>query len=441
MPHWKIQHAGTHPQMEFWQDPHRFRTFVGGVGSGKTRAGVVEVMRMPGGSRGTVVAPTYRMLQDATIHTFLEVTEDCGILKEYKKSDMTAVLENGTELLFRSCDEPDKLRGPNLGWFWLDEAAMMPALVWDLMIGRLRLGPGRGWATTTPRGKNWLWKLFVRDRKDDYSLIQCSSKTNTFLPDYFIQALESQYTGLWKTQELEGGFVEFVDAAAYEEFSVAKNVQANCIERFYDPRLPIRLGCDFNHHLMAWPVIQVIEDQPVVLCEISQFKRASVPKMVRKFRSMFPNHPGGLRVFGDASGGHGSAVGATIYEIMATAFEGYQSDPEFYIPKKNPPVPDRIHSVNQMFNGTNAWKPVIVDESCEYFIEDCQRVQWAENGRGLLKIEDPADDRSLLTHALDGFGYWVMMDMPSTFFKQVADVKQESRRSHERRQYAGLSGV
>ena len=56
-------------------------------------------------------------------------------------------------------------------------------------------------------------------------------------------------------------------------------------------------------------------------------------------------------------------------------------------------------------------------------------------------IEDTKDDRSLLTHATDAFGYWVMMDMPSTFFKQVADIKQDLRRSHERRQYAGLSGV
>jgi PBSX family phage terminase large subunit len=205
---WAIKHGGTGPQLNFWKATQRFRAFVGGVGSGKTRAGVVEVLRQPSNSRGTVVAPTYRMLQDATIHTFLEVTEEAGVLQDYKKSDQMAYLHNGTEILFRSCDDPDKLRGPNLGWFWLDEAAMMPQMVWDLMIGRLRLLPGLGWVTTTPRGMNWLYKLFVKEGREDYNLVQCSSKTNTFLPDYFIKALEDKYTGYWLKQELEGAFVE-----------------------------------------------------------------------------------------------------------------------------------------------------------------------------------------------------------------------------------------
>lgn len=439
--HWKIEHGGTKPQMEFWLHDARFRAFVGGVGSGKTRAGVVEVMRMPANSRGCVVAPTYRMLQDATIHTFLEVTQEAGILKDYHKSDHIAFLHNGTEVLFRSCDDPDKLRGPNLGWFWLDEAAMMPQTVWDLMIGRLRLGPGRGWVTTTPRGKNWLWKLFVRDARDAYHLVQCSSKTNTYLPSYFIEALEDKYSGHWLKQELEGAFVEFVEAAAYEDFKMGVNVGKNLMEEYYDSRLPIRLGCDFNHLLMAWPIIQVIGDQPVVLGEISQYKKASVPLMVRKFRQRIPAHMGGLRVFGDASGSASSAATPhTIYEIMEAEFAGYPSEPEFYVPKSNPRVPDRIHTVNRVLRGVNLWKPLLIDESCEYLIEDMQRVQWNEPGTGLLKISDPDDDRSLLTHATDALGYWCSMDMPSSFELSTADLilkeQQEARPYH-----GGLAGI
>lgn len=444
----KIDHGGTKPQMEFWQDPARFRAFVGGVGSGKTRAGVVEVLRMPARSRGCVVAPTYRMLMDATIHTFLEVTEAAGVLKSFNKSEFVAVLTNGTEILFRSCDEPDKLRGPNLGWFWLDEAAMMPAVVWDLMIGRLRLGPGRGWVTTTPRGKNWLYKLFCVTHKDnpDYNITQCSSKANTYLPDYFIKQLETQYTGHWLKQELEGAFVEFVEAAAYEDFRMKVNViPAAEAEAMYDKRLPIRLGCDFNHHIMAWPVVQVVGDQPVVLCEVSQQKEASIPKMVRKFRSIYAMHPGGLRIFPDASAGSKSAGGHSLLEIMAAEFAGYQSDPEFYVPKQNPKVPDRIHTVNQVLRGANQWKPLLIADSCEWLIEDMQRVQWNELGTGLLKISDPADDRSLLTHASDGLGYWASMDMPSSFIvESLADLvaQQTQDRINERRPYhGGLRGL
>jgi PBSX family phage terminase large subunit len=201
------------------------------------------------------------MLEDATIQTFKEV---CGAFfrpEDFKKSDNHCVLQNGTEILFRSTDDPDKLRGPNLSMFWLDEAAMMPEMVWDLMIGRLRLEPGRGIITTTPRGKNWLWKLFLQKNLENpnYHLTQCSSKSNIFLPDYFIEALESQYTGHWLKQELEGEFVEFIEAQAYEDFKSPVNVCDADVEPddIYDPRLPLYLACDFNNHVMAWPVIQI----------------------------------------------------------------------------------------------------------------------------------------------------------------------------------------
>jgi hypothetical protein len=437
--------------MEFWQHEARFRAFVGGVGSGKTRAGCVEILRQPPGSRITVAAPTYRMLEDATIQTFKEV---CGAFfrpEDFKKSDNHCVLQNGTEILFRSTDDPDKLRGPNLSMFWLDEAAMMPEMVWDLMIGRLRLEPGRGIITTTPRGKNWLWKLFLQKNLENpnYHLTQCSSKSNIFLPDYFIEALESQYTGHWLKQELEGEFVEFIEAQAYEDFKSPVNVCDADVEPedIYDPRLPLYLACDFNNHVMAWPVIQIHGDQPWVITEISQVGEASIPHMVRRFRSQFPTHAAGLRLYGDASGAFGSAGGATLWEILEAQFGGYRSDPELYIPRKNPKVIDRVHAVNQVLRGANEWKPLMIHPSAEKLIEDFQRVQWKENGRDLEKIEDRKDDRSLLTHASDALGYWVMMDMPSSFEiltpeQIMAERREETRnRSYAYDRSAGLAGI
>ena len=423
----RLRHMGTEPQLRFWNSPKRYRAFVGGVGSGKTRAGVVELLRQPPGSRVAVVAPTYRMLEDATIQTFKEVAGAFYRPDDFRKSENKVTLQNGTEILFRSADEPDKLRGPNLSGFWLDEGAMMSMVVWDLMIGRLRLEPGRGVVTTTPRGKNWLFKLFVTEGRDDYELIQCSSRSNTFLPSYFIKTLEEKYSGHWLKQELEGEFVEFIDAAAYEEFKSPVNVYRG-EESLYDPRLPIKLACDFNHMLMAWPVIQIQFDQPVVVAEISQLKQASIQKMVQKFRAQFPTHAAGLHIYGDASGKNASATGKSMYEILEAEFAGYLSEPEFFIPKKNPPVKDRVHSMNLVLKGVNHWRPLLVDKSCEYLLEDFQRVQWKENGNDVLKILDSTDDRSLLTHASDATGYWVMIDMPSSMEVTSIEDVMKSRR-------------
>jgi hypothetical protein len=390
------------------------------------------------------------MLEDATIQTFKEVCGGFFRPEDFKKSDNSCILQNGTEILFRSTDDPDKLRGPNLSMFWLDEAAMMPEMVWDLMIGRLRLLPGRGIITTTPRGKNWLYKLFLLKNAEnvDYHLTQCSSASNIFLPDYFIDALKAQYTGHWLKQELEGEFVEHIEAQAYEEFKSPIHVTPDDVEidDLYDPRLPILLCVDFNNHIMAWPVVQILEgDQPTVIAEIAQVGEASIPKMVRKFRSQFPFHSAGLRVYGDASGTHGSAGGLTLFEIMEQQFAGYRSDPEIYLPRKNPKVIDRVHSVNQLLRGVNKWRPLLVHHSAEHLIEDFQRVQWKENGKDLQKIEDRKDDRSLLTHASDALGYWVMMDMPSSFEilspEQIIAERRDEMRN--RREYGndGLAGI
>ena len=212
----KVRHTShTEPQREFWTSDKQFRAFVGGVGSGKTHAGVMEILRQPAGSVGMVCAPTYLMLKDATLRTFNEMCEKTKALKDWKAGDMTATLINDTVVAFRSADDPDRLRGPNLGWFYLDEAAMMPPDVWLVMLGRLRRQPGRAWVTSTPRGKNWLYNAFVENGDDNYHVVYSSSRQNKFLPQTFVDTLQKQYADGFASQEIDG---KFVDLEAEEAF-------------------------------------------------------------------------------------------------------------------------------------------------------------------------------------------------------------------------------
>lgn len=200
----------TAPQRAFWTNDARYRAFVGGVGSGKTRAGAVEVLRMPPLSTGMVIAPTYPMLRDATLMTFLDLARRGGVLSEFKESTLTARLIDGKSVMFRSSEHPDRLRGPNLGWFWLDEAAMMDEETWLIMLGRLREAPGRAWVTSTPKGYNWLYESFVKHATADHVIIRASTTSNLFLPSAFVPALAQSYSGQWYAQEVEG---EFTDTA------------------------------------------------------------------------------------------------------------------------------------------------------------------------------------------------------------------------------------
>lgn len=209
-----LRHStSTGPQRTFWANAARYRLLVGGVGSGKTRAGCVEILKQPAGSTGMVLAPTYPMLRDATLRTFMELVHRGGILKAWHKAEMTVELIDGKTVMFRSADNPDRLRGPNIGWFYLDEAAMMMPDTWLIMIGRLREMPGRAWATSTPRGKNWLHKIFTSG--PDYSMVHSSSRQNPYLPPEFIRSLEATYSTRMMRQEVEGEFIDDVEGAIW----------------------------------------------------------------------------------------------------------------------------------------------------------------------------------------------------------------------------------
>lgn len=196
----------TAPQRRFWQNPAQFRLFRGGIGSGKTYAGAIEVLRQPGGSVGMVLAPTYPMLRDASLRTFRELARP--LIAEFNTSTMTMLLRNGTTILWRSADNPERLRGPNLGWFWLDEAGQMTRDVWLIMIGRLRKQPARAWLTTTPNGKNWLYDVFELLAGSNMATIRSSSRDNVFNPAGFVDNLAASYTSEFAAQEIEGDYVD-----------------------------------------------------------------------------------------------------------------------------------------------------------------------------------------------------------------------------------------
>ena len=254
--------TATGPQLQFWQSADPFLAFVGGVGSGKTRIGCLNVLRQLRGSTGVVAAPTYPMLRDATLRTFMELAHEGGVLAEWRASDMTAELVNGTTILFRSADQPDRLRGPNLGWFWLDEAAMMPVDVWNIMLGRLRESPGRAWITTTPRGDNWIYDRWVRKALPGYTIVYSSSRDNPYLPAGFIANLQGAYTERFARQEIEGQFLMDTPGALWRRAQIDETrvLEPDVLSRIVvgvDPKASVEadsetgivvVGVGRNHH-------------------------------------------------------------------------------------------------------------------------------------------------------------------------------------------------
>lgn len=210
-------------QDEFLFAPEKYTAFIGGVGSGKTWAGSVKsILQCQPGQDGMVLAPTYPMMRDVTQRTLFNLLDTAHIRYEYSKSEETAVI-NGARVLFRSADTPERLRGPNLNWFWGDEAALFSKAIWPIMLGRLRVGKPKAWITTTPAGFNWVYQNFIERRDPQYRVITASTRENTHLPAEYIKDLEDNYAGDFAAQEIEGRFVAW-EGLVYPGFSRAIHV-------------------------------------------------------------------------------------------------------------------------------------------------------------------------------------------------------------------------
>lgn len=201
-------------QRQFLESKALWRAFVGGIGSGKSHIGALDMIRRAKPGRlYLVTAPTYTMLSDASFRSFIDVAErlECVLPGDIKRSPPPSIkLRTNAEILFRSADDPDMLRGPNLSGVWMDEASLMKREVFDILIGRLREGGEMGWgtATFTPKGKaHWTYKKFGQGAKDT-ELIQARSDENPFLPKEFVRNVREQYTVQQIKQELGGAFID-----------------------------------------------------------------------------------------------------------------------------------------------------------------------------------------------------------------------------------------
>jgi PBSX family phage terminase large subunit len=196
----------------------RYPAFIGGVGSGKTMGGCLKaVLECKPGSYGAIIAPTYPMLRDVAQATFLSILDTHNLRYEHWKTD-GIITVNGALVYLRSGDNPERLRGLNLAWAYIDEAALAREAVWNIVLGRLRHGESRkAWITTTPAGFNWVYRRWQEKQREGYEIIHASTRENKYLPTGYIDDLVASYTSEYAKQEIDGEFVAF-EGLVYSEF-------------------------------------------------------------------------------------------------------------------------------------------------------------------------------------------------------------------------------
>lgn len=201
-----------HPaQGAFLDSQELYRGFVGGRGAGKSYVGALDLLLRARDDRlYGVYAPTYPMLRDSSWRSFLDMASQMRFIRKFNQTEMRVTLGNGAEVIFRSVDNPERARGPNLSGAWLDEASLMHQDAYTIIIACLREGGEQGWlsATFTPRGRqHWTYDTFGCG-KPNTALFHARTADNVFLPPDFAETLRAQYPSQFAKQELEGEFVE-----------------------------------------------------------------------------------------------------------------------------------------------------------------------------------------------------------------------------------------
>jgi len=427
----RIRYHPFFSQRLFDRCPSKFKGFSGPIGSGKSKALVYEAIKLSylnPGCQGLLAAPTYRLLQDATVSELLASLEEHGIPHRFHKSAFTIeMLEPGATILLRSMEEPERLRALNLGWFGVDELTYGKAESWKRLCGRLRHPQARskrGCAAWTPKGRDWVWEMFISAGKvENYQCIQARPFENRVVldatPDYY-ENLRQSYDEKFYRQEVLGEYLDMYGGTVYHAFS-SENVQP-CD---FDPARPLIWTLDFNVDRMSMLVCQQETQhgrpQVLVLQEIVLLSDAHAAAAAAEFvRRIQPwaealDRPLEVHGYGDATGGNRSVTSATSAWTILRQYMATQQDVarcQFRSGRKNPEVADRVNAVNAMLcsfgdgHQRAGNRRVYIDPSCRELLHDLERVRWKVDAHGNTYPElDKSDCKR--THTSDALGYYL----------------------------------
>lgn len=412
------------PQARFLAMPHKFKAYVAGFGSGKTWVGCGGICKgfweFPKINQG-YFAPTYPQIRDIFYPTVEEVAFDWGLNVKINESNKEVHFYEGRTYrgttICRSMEKPATIVGFKIGNALVDELDVMPAAkaqqAWRKIIARMRynvpnLRNGID-VTTTPEGFKFVYQQFVKAVRDKpelatlYGLTQASTFDNAknLPPDYISSLLGSYPEELIKAY-LRGQFTNLASGTIYHQFDRRKN---NCSDE-EQPGEALFIGMDFNVGKMAAIVHVKRNGLPRAVRELT--KVYDTPAMIKRIQEEFWRYEGEryvasrqIYIYPDASGDSRKSNNASETDIAQLKQAGFS----VMVNPSNPPVKDRINSMNAMFcNALGERRYLVNVQRCPVYTESLEQQVWADNGEPDKKADND--------HPNDGGGYFIVKDYP-----------------------------
>ena len=166
-----------------------------------------------------------------------------GIVKNCNYSDNYIRLKNGSEILFRSAEKYDNIRGLTVDYGILDEAAFMKEDAWKEAIRPVFMVKGKKVLfISTPKGKNWFHELFQLAKSKDYDNYAHYTGSSYDTPYINREEIEDAKLTLPPNVFQQEFLAKFIDSGG-EVFS---NLDKNCFPQYPSPQGKVFCGVDLG---------------------------------------------------------------------------------------------------------------------------------------------------------------------------------------------------
>jgi len=376
-----------------------------GYGAGKTRSLASKAVALAVANQGfigIVMEPTGPLIRDIWQNDFDDFLEAYDIPYSFRASPLAEYvlhLPGGdTKILCRSFENWTRCIGINAAWCLADEIDTVPPSIankaFPKILGRLRAGNVRQFAAaSTPEGFRWMWNTFGTEeakQRKDRKLIRMRTADNPHLPQDFIERLQANYDPSLLKAYLEGQFCNLTTGQVYDRFDRVKHVITDIPDVSNEP---LRVGVDFNIGNMSAVIGVRLGNKLLLIDEISGAHDTDA--MAQQIQQRAEGRK--VYVYPDASGGNRSTnASKTDIQILETYGFSNQS------PKANPPIRDRVASVQALLENGKGEVRLQVAANCKRTIECLELQSYTEAG-------DPDKDAGY-DHMNDALGYLIFRD-------------------------------
>ncbi len=264
--------------------PARFHVLACGRRWGKTRLGSLRCTAVAlEGGRAWWVAPSYPMASIGWRLIKRLAQQIPGM--EKREVDRIISLPGGGTVQVKSADNPDSLRGEGLNFLVMDECAFIKEAAWsEALRPALSDRLGHAMFISTPKGRNWFWRLWQRGQEGgaEWQSWQLPTADNPYIVPSEIEAARLNLPERIFAQEY---LAEFIDDAGGVFRRIMDAAIAKAQERTYKDHQYV-MGVDWGKY-NDFTVLALIDAATNELVALDRFNQIDYALQIGRLMALY----------------------------------------------------------------------------------------------------------------------------------------------------------